>query len=84
MAKSAKRLVAAQGLEGTIEVIQGVIESVDIPEQVDIIISEWMVSRSLGSAVGWLGVGAFCTRVLVCVATVSSRSWMLLAAGQQG
>lgn len=63
MAKSAKRLVAAQGLEGTIEVIQGVIESVDIPEQVDIIISEWMVSRSLGGAVGWLGVGAFCQGV---------------------
>ncbi|KAI3428836.1 hypothetical protein D9Q98_007653 [Chlorella vulgaris] len=42
MAKSAKRLVAAQGLEGSIEVIQGVIESVELPEKVDIIISEWM------------------------------------------
>ncbi|KAL4445413.1 hypothetical protein ABPG77_011238 [Micractinium sp. CCAP 211/92] len=42
MAKLAKRLVAAQGLEGTVEVIQGVIESVHIPEKVDIIISEWM------------------------------------------
>ena len=47
MAKFAKRLVAAQGLEGVVEVIQGVIESVDIPEKVDIIISEWMVSRAL-------------------------------------
>ena len=45
MAKLAKRLVAAQGLEGVVEVIQGVIESVDIPEKVDIIISEWMVSE---------------------------------------
>lgn len=45
MAKLAKRLVAAQGLEGTVEVIQGVIESVHIPEKVDIIISEWMVRR---------------------------------------
>ena len=46
MAKLAKRLVAAQGLEGVVEVIQGVIESVDIPEKVDIIISEWMVSQT--------------------------------------
>ncbi|KAL6777065.1 PRMT10 [Auxenochlorella protothecoides x Auxenochlorella symbiontica] len=42
MAKHARRLVAAQGLAGTVEVIQGVIESVELPEQVDIIISEWM------------------------------------------
>ncbi|EFN58096.1 hypothetical protein CHLNCDRAFT_142415 [Chlorella variabilis] len=42
MAKFAKRLVAAQGLEATVEVIQGVIESVEIPEKVDIIISELM------------------------------------------
>lgn len=47
MAKSAKRLVAAQGLEGSIEVIQGVIESVELPEKVDIIISEWMVSEGV-------------------------------------
>jgi protein arginine N-methyltransferase 1 len=42
MAISAKRMVEAQGLEDVIEVIQGVIESVEIPEKVDIIISEWM------------------------------------------
>lgn len=42
MAKSAKRLVVAQGLGDVIEVIQGVVESVEIPEKVDIIISEWM------------------------------------------
>lgn len=53
MAKFAKRLVTAQGLEGTVEVIQGVIESVHIPEKVDIIISEWMVS-----AAPWLGAAA--------------------------
>lgn len=29
-------------LDGVIEVIQGTIETVDIPEKVDIIISEWM------------------------------------------
>lgn len=42
MAQFAKRLVDAQGLTDVIEVIQGVIESVELPEQVDIIISEWM------------------------------------------
>jgi type I protein arginine methyltransferase len=42
MASFAKRLVDAQGLGNVIEVIQGVIESVEIPEKVDIIISEWM------------------------------------------
>eukprot|EP00887_Chlorella_sp_A99_P001900 scaffold18.g1900.t1 len=42
MAKFAKRMVAAQGLEGVVEVIQGVVESVTLPEKVDIIISEWM------------------------------------------
>lgn len=48
MAKHARRLVAAQGLAGTVEVIQGVIESVELPEQVDIIISEWMVRGVVG------------------------------------
>jgi len=42
MAQAAKRLVTAQGLDGVVEVIQGVVESVEIPEKVDIIISEWM------------------------------------------
>lgn len=42
MATYAKRMVEAQGLDGVVEVIQGVIESVEIPEKVDIIISEWM------------------------------------------
>ena len=50
MAKFAKRLVTAQGLDGVVEVIQGVIESVDIPEKVDIIISEWMVRGDCGGA----------------------------------
>lgn len=31
-----------QQLDGVIEVIQGVVETVEIPEKVDIIISEWM------------------------------------------
>ena len=42
MAAVAKRLVAAQGLEGVVEVIQGVVESIEIPDPVDLIISEWM------------------------------------------
>lgn len=55
MAKFAKRLVVAQGLEGVVEVIQGVIESVDIPEKVDIIISEWMVRGGCGVGAGMGG-----------------------------
>jgi len=42
MAKFAKELVKENDLERVIEVIQGTIETVDIPEKVDIIISEWM------------------------------------------
>ena len=42
MAKHARRLVEAQGLADRVEVVQGIIESVTLPEQVDIIISEWM------------------------------------------
>jgi protein arginine N-methyltransferase 1 len=42
MAQQAKALIQAQGLQDTIEVIQGVVESVELPQKVDIIISEWM------------------------------------------
>jgi type I protein arginine methyltransferase len=42
MAKMAKQLVDHNGLGDTIEVIQGTIETVSLPEKVDIIISEWM------------------------------------------
>lgn len=42
MAKFAKTLTHAQGFGDKIEVIQGVIESIQLPEKVDIIISEWM------------------------------------------
>ncbi|GAB4816191.1 hypothetical protein N2152v2_003237 [Parachlorella kessleri] len=42
MAQHAKQLVTAQGLDGVVEVIQGTIESVELPEKVDVIISEWM------------------------------------------
>lgn len=42
MAKSARKLVSANGFEDVVEVIQGTIESVNLPEQVDVIISEWM------------------------------------------
>jgi protein arginine N-methyltransferase 1 len=42
MAKRAKRIVEANGLGDKIRVIQGTVESITLPEQVDIIISEWM------------------------------------------
>lgn len=42
MAKHARKLVEAHQLGHVIKVIQGVVESVEIPEKVDIIISEWM------------------------------------------
>ena len=41
-AELAKELVAANGLEGTIEVVMGLVEKVELPEKVDIIISEFM------------------------------------------
>ena len=50
MAQHAKRLVTAQGLDGVVEVIQGVVETVEIPEQVDVIISEWMVRARAAAA----------------------------------
>lgn len=42
MARHARALVAANGLADTIEVIQGTVESVTLPEKVDVIVSEWM------------------------------------------
>jgi protein arginine N-methyltransferase 1 len=42
MAALARKLVEANGLSDTIEVIQGTIETVALPEKVDIIVSEWM------------------------------------------
>lgn len=42
MAKFARILIEHHGLGGVVEVIQGTIETVSLPEKVDIIISEWM------------------------------------------
>jgi len=42
MARFARMLVDQNGFSDVIEVIQGTIETVQIPEKVDIIISEWM------------------------------------------
>ncbi|CAK0783778.1 hypothetical protein CVIRNUC_006978 [Coccomyxa viridis] len=42
MAKFAQNLVEHNELGGVVEVIQGTIETVSLPEKVDIIISEWM------------------------------------------
>lgn len=42
MCEHARQLVKANGLEGVVEVIEGSIEDVTLPEKVDVIISEWM------------------------------------------
>lgn len=42
MAVAARKLIEHNKLSHVIEVIQGTIESIDLPEKVDIIISEWM------------------------------------------
>lgn len=42
MANHAKRLVESNGLSGVVEVIQSSVEDLQLPCQVDIIISEWM------------------------------------------
>ncbi|CAK9133977.1 unnamed protein product [Ilex paraguariensis] len=42
MAEHARELVKANKLEGVVEVIEGSMEDVTLPEKVDVIISEWM------------------------------------------
>ncbi|CAE7243114.1 msrA [Symbiodinium pilosum] len=42
MASCAKEVVSANGLAEVVEVIRGMAESVELPEKVDMIISEWM------------------------------------------
>lgn len=42
MANHARAMVAANGVGDKVEVIQGLMENLELPEKVDIIISEWM------------------------------------------
>jgi len=42
MAEYAKLVVLNNGFDETIEVIKGAIEDVELPEKVDVIVSEWM------------------------------------------
>ena len=42
MATHAKKLVEANGLGDVVTIIQSTVEEVELPEQVDVIISEWM------------------------------------------
>ena len=49
-AHHARRLVAAHGLENVVTVVSGVAETADIPEQVDIILSEFMGDFLLGGS----------------------------------
>jgi len=51
MANHARTLIKANGLESVIEVFQCTAEELQLPEQVDIVISEWMgASRRVASA----------------------------------
>jgi len=55
MAEHAKRLFAANGKGQVVEVLQGYVEDIELPEKVDIIISEWMgyflLRESMGDSV---------------------------------
>lgn len=42
MARHARTLIIGNGVQHVVEIIEGAIEDVNIPEKVDIIISEWM------------------------------------------
>ena len=42
MAHHARKLIKANGLDHIIEVLQSTVEEVELPEKVDVIISEWM------------------------------------------
>ncbi|KMZ71529.1 Arginine N-methyltransferase family protein [Zostera marina] len=42
MSEHARQLVKANNLQGIVEVIEGSIEDITLPEKVDVIISEWM------------------------------------------
>jgi len=51
MANHARTLIKANGLESVIEVFQCTAEELQLPEQVDIVISEWMgASRRTASS----------------------------------
>jgi len=42
VAECARAVVSASGLTGSVEVIRGKVEEVELPERVDVIVSEWM------------------------------------------
>lgn len=42
IAEQAERIVAQNQVEDRVEVIRGTVEAADLPEQVDVIVSEWM------------------------------------------
>lgn len=42
MARAARAIVEANGLDGVVTVIEGHLEAVQLPEQVDVLVSEWM------------------------------------------
>lgn len=42
IADQAKRIVEHNGMSHVIEVIKGRVEEIELPEKVDVIVSEWM------------------------------------------
>jgi len=42
IAQEAKKVVKLNGVESQVEIIQGILEEVTLPEKVDVIVSEWM------------------------------------------
>ncbi|KAI3354766.1 hypothetical protein L3Q82_004592 [Scortum barcoo] len=42
IAEQAEKIVKQNSLEGTVEVVRGAVETVELPEMADVIVSEWM------------------------------------------
>ena len=61
MATHARTLIAANGLSDVIEVFQCAAEELQLPEKVDIIISEWMGCAAPALCPG--GCFGFCARL---------------------
>ena len=45
IAEQAKKVVKSNKMDGKIQIVRGKVEEVELPEKVDVIVSEWMVRR---------------------------------------